>query len=244
LPVSVLQRIEVSSDHRGSPLGGPRALSWGFAALRGYGPIGPGRSLVPPDPHGVSTPNGYSSDRPPTAEAVGTPHTLSYPFRGPSQESCAVPPTRPPLAGRTTARRTALPLLDFLALRHDLGTADPMSTTADPSAVSWRVRGLATPIAPYTTVPTGARSAGAPIGFALQGLDPHRGGTPLGASALLTFRASCRRSLAGPERTTSPARRCSRDGSLDSDPVKGRTEQPSWASPLQRSLPDRPGSRL
>ena len=176
----------------------------------------------------------------PVAEATGAPHALSRPFRGPSQESRVVPPSpKARLAGRR--------YLSWAFLPYDtcLGTEDPISMAADPSATSWRVRGLATPIAPSTSVPTGARSAGASLGFTLQGVDPHHGGTPLGASALLTLLTSRPRPLAGAEEgARSPPRRCSRDGSSDSDPAKGRTELPSWVSPLQRSLPDRPGRRL
>jgi hypothetical protein len=40
----------------------------------------------------------------------------------------------------------------------------------DPSATACHVRGLATPIATSTTEPTGARGAGASMGFALQGV--------------------------------------------------------------------------
>jgi hypothetical protein len=165
-------------------------------------PAGPGRSWVPPVPCGVSTPFGHSSGRafdgrrrrdPPCA-FLPLQRSIAGVLRCPADRS--FPRGTGLLAEPKSAHRTALPLLDFLALRHTRGTADPISMTADPSAASWRVRGLATPFAPSTTVPTGARSAGAPLGFTLQGLAPHRGGTPFGASALLTFRASSPRPLA------------------------------------------------
>jgi hypothetical protein len=58
---------------------------------------------------------------------------------------------------------------------------------AAPAANACRVRGLATPISAFTTVPTGARSAGAPLGFSLQGVLLVAAGTPLGGLALLAL---------------------------------------------------------
>ena len=61
------------------------------------------------------------------------------------------------------------------------------SWTADPSAAACRVRGLDTSFATSTTSPTGARSAGASMGFALQGVPLAARGAPLGVPALLTL---------------------------------------------------------
>jgi hypothetical protein len=113
-----------------------------------------------------------------TAEAV----------RGPP---CAFVPLQRPIAAAPhrsawpCGPRTMLPLLSFRAPRHTLGPEDPLRS-ARPRALPCHVRGLATPIAASTSVPTGARSAGASLGFALQGLT-RPGGTPLGVPALLTF---------------------------------------------------------
>jgi hypothetical protein len=60
-------------------------------------------------------------------------------------------------------------------------------SSAAPAASACRVRGLATPISAYTTVPTGARSAGAPLGFSLQGVLLVAAGTPFGGLALLAL---------------------------------------------------------
>ena len=60
----------------------------------------------------------------------------------------------------------------------------------DPSTAACRVRGLATSFATYTTDPPGARSAGASLGFALQGVPFDARGTPLGVPALLTLPAT------------------------------------------------------
>jgi hypothetical protein len=60
----------------------------------------------------------------------------------------------------------------------------------DPSAAACHVRGLATSFAASTTGPTGARSAGASLGFALQGVPLDARGAPLGVPALLTLPAT------------------------------------------------------
>jgi len=130
-------------------------------------PIGIGRTWVPPDPLGVLTPSGFTPvracDQP---KPIAAPRALSRPFRGPSPQ----PRTEP---HDPWGRRPMLPLLSFLALRHDLRTVDPLWAT-DPSVTPCHVRGLATPFAASTTVPTGARSAGAPMGFSLRGFTPSR----------------------------------------------------------------------
>lgn len=82
-------------------------------------PTGPGRSLVPPDPYGVSTPSGFSSDRTSDDRSRRGPSCAFVPL----QRSIAGVPRRS--AGTRPAGRTALPLLSLPALRHTLGTADP-----------------------------------------------------------------------------------------------------------------------
>jgi hypothetical protein len=59
----------------------------------------------------------------------------------------------------------------------------------DPSTTACHVRGLATPLAALTSDPTGARSAGASLGFPLQGVLLGAQGAPLGVPALLTLPA-------------------------------------------------------
>jgi hypothetical protein len=67
-----------------------------------------------------------------------------------------------------------LPLLSSLALRHSPGAVGPLRSAGSPEPTTCHVRGLATPIAAYPTVPPGARSAGAPMGFTLRGLTASR----------------------------------------------------------------------
>jgi hypothetical protein len=69
-------------------------------------------------------------------------------------------------------------------------TSGSASMAADPSTAACHVRGLATSFATYTTSPTGARSAGASLGFALQGVPLDTRGAPLGVPALLTLPAT------------------------------------------------------
>jgi hypothetical protein len=118
-----------------------------------------------------------------------------------------------------TTGPAVLPLLGFLALRHTLGPADPHMAT-DPSATACHVRGLATSFAASTTGPTGARSAGASMGFALQGVPLGARGAPLGALALLTLPATPPPGGSGVGRP--PSGPCSRDESVPSpSPQKG-----------------------
>jgi hypothetical protein len=148
--------------------------------------------------------------------------------------------------GRRAPRPAMLPLLSFRALRHSLGPADPLfSWAADPSATACHVRGLATSFAALTTSPPGARSAGASMSFALQGLPlvrerfPSRGPCPPDVAGRPHSRGSWDGSgrLQGLVPATSPC--CHR-----TFPRERRPSMPSWASPLQSLLPIRPGDRL
>lgn len=92
------------------------------------------------------------------------------------------------------------PLLSFLALRHDLETVDPLRVGGLSRAAPCHVRGLVTPIAASTTVPPGARSAGAPMGFSLRGLT---------ASRRRPFRDLCPLDVSrSPTRRSGPANAC------------------------------------
>jgi hypothetical protein len=140
-----------------------------------------------------------------------------------------------------------LPLLSFRALRHNPGPAVALVDTTDPSVVASHVRGLATPIATSTTGPPGARSAGASLGFALQGVPlvhercPSRGPCPLD----VTDRPTTLRRECGRERP--PPRLPSRDESVLSSVVPER-EPPTADAFLSFSPPEPsphpPGSSL
>jgi hypothetical protein len=67
---------------RGAPCDASRALSWGFVAFQGLGPVEPGRTWVPSDPCGVSTPFGCSFDQ--TADGRSRSRPLLR-FRAPSE---------------------------------------------------------------------------------------------------------------------------------------------------------------
>jgi hypothetical protein len=93
---------------------------------------------------------------------------------------------------------------------------------ADPSTAACHVRGLATPYAASTTGPPGARSAGASLGFAPQGVPFGARGAPLGVPALLTLPAAA------------PPRRGTKRGRLPAGP-SSRVE--SVLSPGSRGNP-------
>jgi hypothetical protein len=86
----------------------------------------------------------------------------------------------------------------------------------DPSATACHVRGLATSFAASTTGPTGARSAGASMGFALQGFPLVAMGAPLGVPALLTLPSAAPPRGSEPKRP--PSGPSSRDESVPSPP--------------------------
>jgi hypothetical protein len=186
-----LQRIEGWRKCRTPPLGDPwrplgvsrRFEDSGTQDQGGYG--------FPPGPRLVDT---ARDGRPTDLEGCSRSRTqallaLTCPFRdripAAPHRGAASPIRRP--GGRLVP--VMLPLLGFRALRHTLGPADP-HMAADPSTAACHVRGLATSFAASTTGPTGARSAGASMGFALQGVPLGASGAPLGALALLTLPAT------------------------------------------------------
>lgn len=141
-------------------------------------PTGAGRIWVPSDPYGVRSPFGCSPARPPNDRSRSGPPLR---FRAPSEDSRSSP---------APCRKAVRPADDASSPELSCPTTQSEDRgpdwTARPRAIPCHVRGLVTPIAASTTAPTGARSAGASMGFALQGLT-RTGGTPLGAPALLTF---------------------------------------------------------
>ena len=210
----------MSAGHR---LSATRAASRGV--WRRFGdsnPEDPGRLLVPPDPCGVSTPFGWSSSVPHPGRSRGSaPHALSCSFEDvSSQPRTAASCPRP--EGRRPTRPAMLPLLSFRALRHNPGPADPLAVVADPSATACHVRGLDTPFAASTTGPPGAQSAGASMGFALQGF-------PL-VRERYSSRSPCPPDVAG--RTHPPEREC------DGRPPSGlHSRDESVLSPASRRKP-------
>jgi len=107
-------------------------------------------------------------------------------------------------------------------------------------AATCHVRGLATPIAASTTVPTGARSAGASMGFTLRGLT---------ASRRRPSRNLCPRDVSA---STHPPKRAGEGTRLqglllatkpETGPL-GPIPEPPWASSLQSIPSRRPGSRF
>lgn len=251
MPDSVLQRIEVSSDREDSPLGGLRALSWGLAALRGFGP---GRTWA--DMGSARPVRRFDALRVCFRSGLRRPTPSGPPLRFPT-------PSEVHRGSPALSRRSFVPSRDRAPCGAWIGTPD-----GAPSP------GLSCPTAH-------SRNGGPDIhgSGSLRHLVARAGfGYPLRAVHHRSYRRAKRRSTLGlhpsrpcspprrypsrglcppdvscvlppvsceiQRRTTSPAGRSSRDGALDSDPVRGRTELPSWGSPLQRSLPDRPGSRL
>jgi hypothetical protein len=171
------------------PLPAARAASRGVP--RRFGDSDPrdlGRSWVPSTPCGVSTPCGGSSIGPSRRPKPGeAPLALSRPFRDVSPR-----PRDAGSGGRPgpTTRPRGHRCLSWASLPY--GTSrfgGPASLAADPSAAACHVRGLATSIAASTTEPAGARGAGAPVGFPLQGVllgrepYPSRGPFPLDVAA-------------------------------------------------------------
>lgn len=113
-----------------------------------------------------------SSSGPPPDPRVGDRPPLR--FRAPSETCpCSPAPQRPPEA--TLASRDGGPVprcsLSWASWPYDtIPDRRTRTVAADPSAAACRVRGLDTPLATSTTDPPGARSAGASLGFPLQGV--------------------------------------------------------------------------
>jgi hypothetical protein len=154
--------------------GAPRARTastWG-----GYG-FHPARSAF-------QRPSGLRSMRPPARPkpCAGPPCAFVPLQRRPSQPR-AVPPTRRP------ARRTAQPLLGFRCPTTQSRNDSAYRPRFHPRSTG-RVRRFGYPLRDLTIVPPGARSAGASMGFTLQGVPSVRGGASL--------RRPCPHGVAGP----------------------------------------------
>jgi len=154
------------------PLGDPGGLSWSYAALRGLEPGGPGRSWVPVRParrfHALL--GGRPQDLLPTrGSGIGPPCAFVLLQRrvpaAPHRSVRSSDPCEP--------RNEPVPrcCLSWAFVPYDtIPDRRTRTLAADPSATACRVRGLGTPLATYTTDPPGARSAGASLGFPLQGV--------------------------------------------------------------------------
>lgn len=200
----------------------------------------------PSDPYGVLTPLGWSSSEPTDRPKPGGGPPCAF---VPLQRRVSAAPHRevvPAGRNRLADCYAMLPLLSFRCPTTHSWTGGSASVTADPSAAACHVWGLDTPFAAYTTSPTDARSVGASMGFAPQGVllvrerCPSRGPCPPDVSAL---------------RPTSPRGRGLSDGRLQGlVPATSscchrvteatRPSMPSRASPLQSFRPIRPGDRL
>jgi hypothetical protein len=173
LGTSTAVRTRLAADRAPSP-----GVSW---RSEDSNRRGIGRTWVPPGPYGVSTPIGHTPGRPSDSRSRRRP---SLRFRAPSEVH-----HRGPARSRRPGGRHVEPCYLSWTLE-PYGTLAGRWTrlpTAAPAAIACRVRGLATPISAFTTVPTGARSAGAPLGFSLQGLLLVAAGAPLGDLALLAL---------------------------------------------------------
>jgi len=170
------------------PYGDTLGLSWGFTALRGLGPgslravIGSARPV-----RRFHAPRGFGCRAVLATEVARRPPLR---FCAPSEVHSRQPriaPSHPPAAAGGSTWRTVLPLLGFPALRHVSNRWLRIDSMRLPAASACHVRGLATPFAAPTIGPTGARGAGASMGFSLQGFPLDAVGTPLGAPALVTL---------------------------------------------------------
>jgi hypothetical protein len=133
------------------PRGGGAALSWGCAAIQGHSGR-PARAHIgfALDLPGVSTPSRFRRDgAPEPVSRTGAPPSLPLPFRGPSPHPRTVPSGEP-------TRRTMLPLLGSLSLRHVPGrrTREMAGSPAPDRVPRARFR---TSFAASTTVPPDAR---------------------------------------------------------------------------------------
>jgi hypothetical protein len=152
------------------------------------------------------------------------------------------------------ARRTMLTLLSFGdPTTHSRGGGSVLPA-ADPSATACRVRGLDTPFATCTTLPTGVVHTGASMGFTLQGVPlahdrcPSRGPCPPGVSGprrpLPGERLPEHGRLQGLAPVASPCCRRIHEGSgrrcLPEVPPSRAFTQPTWRARWIRRLPSHP----
>jgi hypothetical protein len=120
--------------------------------------------------------------------------------------------------------------------------ADPLIDRRSPSDRVPRAR-FGTSFATSTTIPTGARGAGASLGFSLQGVPLIVVGTPLGGLAFVTFSAlhapRIRRCAGGmATQAWSPSRRRSHDESVLSPQPAGHGRRcPLGVSPSRACSP-------
>jgi hypothetical protein len=178
---------------------------------------------------------------PPRPKSRVGPPALARPFRDVSRKPRTHRPVgrrfRPGLGAHATSPGLSCPTTHT-------GRAGSLMWTVSPLTARDRIRGLATPLTALPHASSRRRSAGASLGFSLQGVPLGAMGPPLGAPALLTLpaaRSSLRRSarhdrLQGLVPATSPCRRPAAEAVGPS--------MPSWDSPLQSVLPIRPGRRL
>jgi hypothetical protein len=152
-----------------------RAASHGVSCAPRTSPAGSGRSWVPPAPYGVFTPFGVSSRRvPPRPKPRVHPPCTFVPLQRRIVKAPHAPFLQSGVPTRISSR--VLPLLGFPALRHMPGAQAPVMLTAGPPAVRDRVRGLATPLTAMPGASSRRRSAGASMGFPLQGVPLARDG--------------------------------------------------------------------
>jgi hypothetical protein len=226
------QRVRPLVRFRGAPGTRSRKTRTGM----GFHPTGPAFRR----PSGFRLPGSTSS-----REAERRPPLR---FRS-SSETCPCSPA-PQRRGASRSRRPTVPQcsLSWASVPYDtISDRRTRIMATDPSAAACRVRGLDTPCATSTTDPPGARSAGASLGFALQGVPLERERCP--------FRGPCPPDVA---RHRQPPREGGRAGrgrlqglvpatSPCCHPFLTRRSgpsMPSWASPLQSVHPIRPGHRL
>lgn len=232
MSASALQRCKDGCDRTGSPHGGPHALSWGCAALRGHRPDRPRADIGSARPvrrsFALRVLSGRASERP---KPLGALPTLSLPYRGPSQQSRTVQRALRPVDDAPSPE-----LSRPTTHSEGGGPVDGRRVPAPPRATS----GVWLPPSRRPPPPLPAREApehpwASPFKASLA-----RGGTPLGATALLTFlpkRLPCGRH---PGVRLQGLFLGASSGRILADP----TPHPSWAFPLQSPLPLRPGRRL
>jgi hypothetical protein len=161
---------------------------------------------------------------------------LSRPFRG---------IRRSPARFRRPVGRLVEPcFLSWAFGPYDTVSASRRVPTAVPPAAHRSRAGFGYPLRDLAESPAGARSAGASMGFPLQGVLPVAADAPLGAPALLALPAPApHREVHANARPTSGLR--SRHGFVRSPiPCGTGPSMPSWGSPLQSVLPTPPGARF
>jgi hypothetical protein len=174
---SALQRSEGRRGHRTRLIGGPRSPLLGFRALRGHEPGGTGRSSVPAPPvRRFHAPRAVVRRACPTTEVAVRP---SLRFRAPT-EVVHVGPA--PLRETTDRGSAAAPSSD--AASPGLPGPTTHAGRVDPHDGGGSLRrrvprpGFGYPPRGVHHPPSRRRSAGASLGFSLQGVPLVRGGCP------------------------------------------------------------------